>query len=201
MNIFQLLISALVFGSTLLLGTTAVIASRFVITTVAGLTKPAEVSESVVVPAAGPERVVDLPDLRNELPPIPDDFNATGSYSLDIERVPPAFADIEFLEIETREYDEQNETYLNRQIIPIGALQAKKTFTFTKLAVSNREISFETDTQNGIRYQFVGNFPVLTEFIACEECEYPADLSGRLKKLKNGKVIAELDAKFYYNGC
>lgn len=203
MNIFQLSLSTLVFGTSLLLGTTAVIASRFVVSTVANLTKPAAVPESVVVTeAAAPERAVDLPDLRNEPPLAPDDFDASGPYSLGAAKIPAAFADIEFLDIATRDYLlNENDIYTSRPIIPVGLLKTNKRFEFAKVAVNNREISFETNIHDGISYQFVGHFPTSTEYISCEGCEYPADLKGKLKKLKNGKVIAELDANFYYNGC
>ncbi len=201
MNVLQLSISTLVFGSTLLLGTTAVIASRFVITTAARLTRPAPVSETVFLPAAESERVVDLPDVRNEPPPVVQDFDPSGPYVLGPDKVPVAFADIQWIDIVTHRYLEDDETYVNQPIIPNGSLQTKNGFTFTKIAVGNREISFETAAVDGVRYQFVGNFPVTTEYIDCEGCEFPADLTGRLKKLKNGKVIAELDAKFYISGC
>ena len=201
MNIFQLSIATFVFGITLLLGTTGVIASRFVITTVASLTKASPLPESVSVSAAAPERVVDLPDLRHEPPSAPEDFDPSGPYVLDPEKVPAAFADIEWLDIVTHRYLKDNETYINQPIIPSGSLEAKKEFTLTKIALRNREIAFETASVGGISYQFVGNFPVTTESIDCEGCEYPADLTGRLKKLRNGKVIAELDAKFYISGC
>jgi hypothetical protein len=201
MNIFQLSISTFVFGVTLLVGTTAVIAARYVITTVASLTKASPVPESVVISAAEPERGVDLPDLRNARPHASEDFDPSGPYVLDPEKVPAAFADIEWIDIVTHRYVEDDETYINQPIIPNGSLEAKKEFTFTKIAVGNREIAFETASVGGISYQFVGNFPISTEAIKCEECEYPADLKGKLKKLKNGKVIAELDAKFYVGGC
>jgi hypothetical protein len=201
MNIFQLSISTFVFAITLLLGTTAVVASRFVVATVANLYKPAT-RERVVAPAAEPERVVDLPDLRNEPPPAPDDFDPSGPYVLDAEKVPAAFADVDWIDIVTHRYVEDNETYINQPIIPTGSLQTpKKSFEFKKVAVGNREISFETTTIDGVRYTFVGHFLISTEHIACEDCEYPADLTGKLKKLKNGRVIAEVDAKFYIAGC
>lgn len=201
MNIFQLSISTFVFAVTLLLGTTAVIASRFVVTTVATLYKPAAVPDRVAAPTAQPERVVDLPDLRNDSPSAPDDFDPTGSYYLANEKVPAAFADIEYIDITTREYGDENGTYFSRPIVPTGSLRTQKRFEFSKISFGNREISFETDLHDGISYQFVGTFPVATEYVTCEGCEYPADLKGRLKKLKNGKVIAEVQAEFYINGC
>jgi hypothetical protein len=199
MNIFQLSISTIVFASTLLLGTTAVIASRFVITTVASLTKPVA-TEELVVPVAQHEPAPVFGDLRNETAAA-NDFDPTGTYFLDSETLPTAFAEIEFLDIETREYNEDREIYSSRNILPIGSLHTEKTFAFAKIAVGNREISFETTSVDGISFQFVGNFPISTEVIKCEECQYPADLSGRLKKIKNGKVIAEMDVKFFLGGC
>lgn len=200
MKIFHFSIHALVFVGALLLGTSAVVASRFVITTVASLTKTTAVSESVFVPAE-PENVPVFEDLRSETLEKADDFDPTGSYSLVMDDVPAVFAEIVFLEIATREYKEQDGAYVNRPIIPNGLIQTTKTFAFAKIAVANREISFETDTQDGASYQFVGYFPLSSEYIACVGCEQAADLHGKLRKLKNGKVVAELDVKFYSYGC
>jgi len=195
MNIFQLSISTLVFASTLLLGTTAVIASRFVMTTPASITKPATLPE-IVVPQAESENV-EFEDLRNETPPLPDDFDATGSYSLIMDQLPDAFADIGFIDISSREYADANGMYTSRPIIPSGTLHTKNWHVFTRVSIGNREISFETTTEGGISYQFVGYFPISSEYITCQGCENPADLKGRLKKLKDGNVIAELDANLY----
>jgi hypothetical protein len=199
MNIFSFSIRAFVFSVALLTGTTAVIASRFVITTVAAFTETSAEPESVTMPES--ERATVFEDLRNEEPIAPEDFDPTGTYGLDTDKLPAAFADFEFIDIATREYEEDNGTYFSRPIIPTGSLQTKKTFELKKIAYGNREISFETTVQDGISYRFVGHFPVSTEFISCEGCEYPADLKGQLKKLKNGKVIAEIEAEFYVHGC
>ena len=201
MNIFQLSISTFIFGITLLLGTTAVIASRFVITTVTGLTKTEAVSESVAIAAVEPEKGVELPDLRHEPPPTPDDFDPSGGYSMISEDVNTAFVDIASLDITAREYWKTNGTYLNRPIVPHGNLNGTKTrFALTKISVGMREISFETSTEGGVSYQFVGHFPASSEFITCEGCEHPADLKGTLRKFKDGYVVGELDAKFYAYG-
>ena len=200
MNIFNFSIRAFVFGAALLLGTTAVIASRFVITTVVGFTTPAAVPESVTMPAPESERAAVFEDLRNEEPSAPEDFDPTGTYGLDTEKLPAAFADFEFIDIATREYDEDNGTYSSRPIIPAGSLQTKRTFEFKKMSYGNREISFETDTQDGVNYRFVGHFPVTGEYISCEGCEHPADLKGTLTKLKNGYAVANLEANFYAYG-
>ena len=197
MNIFQLSISTIVFASTLLLGTTAVIASRFVITTLASLTKP---SESLAVQSAEPEQALIFEDLRNKAP-AHDDFDPSGGYSLITEDVNAGFADIASLDITVREYWKTDGTYLNRPIVPDGKLNGTKArFYLTKISLGNREISFETDTQDGVNYRFVGHFPVTSEYLSCEGCEHPADLKGTLTKLKNGYAVANLEANFYAYG-
>lgn len=203
MNIFNFSVRAIVFGAALLLGTTAVIASRFVITTVVGFITPAAVPESVTMPAPESERAAVFEDLRNEEPIAPVDFDPTGSYSFDSDEIPRGFADIEYIVITTRDYllDENSRIYKSIPTIPDGLVEAKRSFEFAKIAVNDREVSFETKSHDGISYQFVGHFPVSTEYINCEGCEYPADLKGQLKKLKNGKVIAEIEAELYVHGC
>lgn len=202
MNTINLSISALVFGGTLLLGTTAVAASRFVVTTIANKLTPPANSERLV-PLDEPTTVAVFDDLRAvEDQDTTNDFDPSGSYSLDTEDVPKHFADIEFLEIETREYVERSGTYFNRPIVPRGMLKTTKSLAFTRISVGDREISFETESIHGISYQFIGQFPETSEMIDCfETCEYPADMKGKLKKMENGKVVAELSAEFYIHGC
>ena len=201
MRIFNLSIRALVFGSALLLGTTAVVASHFVIGTITNVITPAVINARTVSHVEpGPFLEFDVSD-KTINQGFSDDFDPSGNYSLDIENVPKAFADIEYLDITTREYINENGTHINRPIVPAGMIMTKKSLTFTKLALGNHEISFETESVGGISYQFVGQFHNPTETINCESCEYPADLKGNLRKIKNGQVIAELEAKFYINGC
>lgn len=201
MTIFDFGFRAAVFGLALLLGTTVVAASRFAFNIIGNFLKPAAISKSAsftVEPEPFP--VLDKSNYPSE-EVSRFDFDPTGAYSLNIEKAPKAFADIEFLEIVTREYTEDDGTYTNRPVVPSGKLQTKEEFTFSRIAVGNHEISFETDSVDGISYQFVGQFPDSAEVINCEGCEYPPDLSGILKKVKNGKVIAELNTKFYLAGC
>lgn len=201
MTIFNVGVRVAVFGLALMLGTTVVAASRFVFNTIANVLNPAAISKSAAF-MVEPESfsVLDEKDFPSERVREPD-FDPTGAYSLNIEKAPKAFADIEFLEIVTREYTEDDGTYTNRPVVPSGKLQTKEEFTFSRIAVGNHEISFETDSVDGISYQFVGQFPNSAEVINCETCEYPPDLTGVLKKVKNSKVIAELNAKFYVAGC
>lgn len=201
MKTINFLVRVLVFGGALLLGTTAVVASRFIFTTIVDAVKtpvaaekPAPFEELTTVPEFDQPEVIDDQDM-------PSSFDPSGGYSLDMEIVPKTFADIEYLEIVTHEYLEENESYISRPIVPTGMLKTKKSFAFTKILVGNREISFETESIDGIRYQFVGVFPESNEMINCEACEYPPDLKGQLKKIKNGRVVAEWHAKFYVQGC
>lgn len=202
MKMYQIMSRALVFTFALLIGTSTVIGVRFVMTTVAAVMKP---TVGVM------ERPVPLPEplatnLGAEIDAVSeqaifDVFDPTGSYSLDNEKVPKAFADINFIEITTREYKVENGKYSNIPVVPSGSIFTTRSIKFKKIAVSNREIAFETEIDKGISYKFVGQFSSLSEVVACEACEYPADLQGRLTKIRNGKVVAELSANFYMDGC
>jgi len=202
MKIYQIFYRAFVFVFALLIGTTTVIGLRFVLSTVAAVTKPA---------GGVTERQIQLPEpLVNNLvaevdafseQAIADDFDPTGSYLLDVEKVPKAFSDIRFIDITTREYKGENGKYSNIPVVPSGSVFTSRSIEFKKIAVSDREIAFETEVVDGISYKFVGQFSSSSEVITCEACEYPADLQGRLTKLRNGKVVAELSANFYIDGC
>ncbi|MEO8649205.1 MAG: hypothetical protein ABI539_08580 [Acidobacteriota bacterium] len=202
MTMVHFSIRVLVFAGALLLGITAVSATRFVISTTANVIRPASVSERVVSNAEQePAAVIDAVDRTVDTSGETYAFDPSGEYSLDTDTVPRAFADIEYLTITAREYREENGTYVNRPIVPVGTLKSKRDLQLTKIAIADREISFETDSVDGISYQFVGQFPISSEIINCETCEFPGDLNGYLIKLKNGKVIAQFDANFYSDGC
>jgi hypothetical protein len=201
MTIFHFGFRAVAFGLALLLGTTVVAASRFVFNAIASGLRPVTVSKQAVF-AVEPKSVALLDEFSYPGKEVSEpDFDPTGDYSLNIESVPAEFADIEFLSITTREYTEENGKYTNRPVVPSGSFRANKEFTFRRIATGNREISFETESVDGISYQFVGHFPISAEVIDCEGCEYPSDLTGTLKKVKSGKVVAELNATFYVAGC
>lgn len=201
MTIFNVGVRVAAFGLALLLGTTVVAASRFVFNTIANVLRPAAISKPAAF-TVEPEPFSVLDEIDFPSDKVSEtDFNPDGSYSLDIEKVPKAFSDVEFLHIMTREYEDVERNYTNRPVVPFGSLDAKKVFRFEKIAIGNREISFETESVDGISYQFVGHFPISAEVINCEGCEYPPDLTGILKKVKNGNVVAKLTAKFYIAGC
>jgi hypothetical protein len=128
-----------------------------------------------------------------------DEFNPTGEYYLDSETVPKAFSDISHLDLQTREYYEENGTYIDRPIVPLGSLRGKKAAKLTRIAIGGREIAFQTDTADGISYRFVGRF---TTAEYCETGGDTPDLKGKLIKIKDGKWSAEMEAEFYLQcGC
>ncbi len=202
MKIYQIAGGAFVFACALLIGITTVAGTRSILSTVsAAVTKPSVVTkEQAPLSGPPPTRRFEEFELSKEKEYV-NEFDPTGIYSMDNEKVPNAFADIQFIDITTREYRSENGKFTNTPVIPNGSIHTTKEIRFTKIAVGEREIAFETETVNGISYKFVGQFPRSSEAVTCESCEYPADLRGRLIKIKNGKVIAELDADFYLHNC
>lgn len=200
MQIFHISIRVFVFAAALLSGTTAVVATRFAATTVANVIRPNEVASLEIYQKE--ETVDEFVDLRNTESEIPahEDFDPSGVYSLDTEN-PAGYTDIEWIEISAREYSDESGTFTSRQIVPTGTLHAKKEFAFSRISVGNREITFQTETVDGVRYEFAGTFALSNETVTCEGCEIPPDLRGQLKKFKNGKLVTEMDAKFYVSGC
>ena len=201
MKIYQISSGAFVFACALLIGTTTVIGMRFVLSTAAAVMEPASVTarqDSITGPLTN--KVLEEIVAHSEQERV-DEFDPTGSYSLGNEKVPKAFADVKFVEIATREYKAENGKYSNIPVVPSGSIFTTGSIRFKRIAVSNREIAFETEIDDGISYIFVGQFSGASEVISCEACEYPADLQGRLIKMKNGQVVAELSAKFYMDGC
>lgn len=201
MKIYQIANRAFVFACALIIGITTVAGTRLINSSVSAVSKPAVVMTEQPhhsEPRIG--KVVEEIEFNREQENA-HEFDPTGSYSLDNEKVPKAFADIKFIDIATREYRSENGKHSNTPVVPNGSIHTSKEIRFNKIAVGDREIAFETQIVNGISYKFVGQFPSSSAAVTCESCEYPADLRGRLIKVKNGKVIAELDADFYLQGC
>ncbi|PYS87696.1 MAG: hypothetical protein DMF62_11615 [Acidobacteria bacterium] len=182
---------AAAFVWTFAIGVAAVAGVRFCLSMV--LPSKTETTEQVVqAPAnddfpAGPSLV----DMQPEI------FDARGGvyYPQTID-TPKAFADLLYLEIETREYWQEEGRFLSKPIVPIGYLRVGKEFKFRSVTISDRVITFETLEINGVNYKFVGYFPKYREIENCN-CDYPPDLKGKLIKLENGKMIAATQVDFY----
>jgi hypothetical protein len=201
MKKIYVLFNAFVFTGALLFGLTAVAAFRFVLAAAANAWETPVISEKVVpIENSSTSPTFDQFEMIDDQP-ASNDLDPSGTYVFVAENIPKAFADIESLDITTREYTVENGTYTNRPIVPSGMLETTEIFEFSKIYIGGREISFETEPVNGVSYQLVGTFLDSSEMITCETCEYPRDLKGHLKKIKNGKVIAEMNAEFFIAGC
>jgi hypothetical protein len=151
--------------------------------------RPPVVAQPVTVESAPNES---CPTLEAE----PYEFNPTGTYVLNQETIPKAFADIDYLELETREYIEEGDEYVARSIIPRGSIFAGKRFRLTRISVGGYELAFQTETVDGVSYRFVGRFTSEEEYEAGDP-----DIKGNLIKIKDGKWAAEIQAEFYIDGC
>ena len=135
------------------------------------------------------------------------EFDAGNDYYI-IGKLPKGFRDFENLSIVTRDYENASEEN-NYEAVPIppkGFFLAKKEFNFTRINIANKQIAFETEAKKGVSYQFVGEF-IEEEAIEVKDKdgnEYTdyAVLKGRLKKMRDGKKIAESEVKFaIMHGC
>lgn len=135
------------------------------------------------------------------------EFNAEGDYYI-IGDLPKGFKDFDTLSISTKNYENISEenNWEGVPIPPTGYVFTKKEFKFVRINIANAQIAFKTETKKGISYEFVG------EFIEEEKIEFKdkngeeytqhAVLKGRLKKMRDGKQIAESKVKFGISeGC
>src|SRR5215207_5468789 len=158
MNKLKFLFFAVVFLATLLVGVAGAAASRIAL----GLLKAGESNGRTIPESAA--TFGEFPQLAPLVTAQPnDDFDPTGAYDFEEGTLPKAFADIQYINIETREYLNEGETFINRPIVPKGSINAKTDFNFAKIAVNGREIALETEAIDGISYKFVGRFPLIPE--------------------------------------
>jgi hypothetical protein len=128
---------------------------------------------------------------------IEDSFYAGGDYYL-IGDLPKDFKDFDYLSISTDDWDDKAKTLF--PIPPKGSLFMRKEHKFIRIAINNRQISFKTEKINGVSYEFTGNYP--KEEVSLNNSEDYVYLQGRLIKFKDGKRIAEIEAKFgAIDGC
>ena len=128
------------------------------------------------------------------------EFYADGYYYI-IGDAPKGFKDFDSLTIETTDYNlatpENDYKYIN--IPPKGYVFTTKEFNFKRISVSEKRISFETETIKGISYKFVGEFTE-EEVELGEYTEY-ALIKGTLTKMRDGKKITAAEVKLAAGGC
>lgn len=158
--------------------------------------EPATVAVEPVIETSEAEEAISINEDEH-------DFNRSGDYYLyaDDEILPKAFADIEYLSIETHEYNENagEDGPFWIPLVPKGSIQTTKAFKFERIAVGNRQFSFQTATVDGISYKFTGSFPDTRD--GSDSHSGGPDITGRLIKIRDNKWAAEMQAKFYAGGC
>ena len=177
-----------------------------------------EIPEEVCIPSDPTEIAVNTPVLAETEPADhqslpasivtndPEETDAgvdhTSDYYLADETPPKAFKKFEFISLETANYNVPYDSlHYGEAIIPRGYVSVEsRNYKFKYIAVGSTELAFETETKRGIRYKFTGKFPSKSQYSCNLEKEYPADLTGRLTKVKDGKVIARISASFYVPG-
>lgn len=128
------------------------------------------------------------------------EFDAEGNYYI-IGDLPKGFKDFDALSITTNSYENG---YNDTTIPPEGSIFIKKEFKFVRINIGNKQIAFVTETKKGISYEFIGEF--IEEKIKHTtnygyEITENAVLKGRLKKMREGKKVAESEVHFALGGC
>ena len=208
MKINRLIFGILAAVAAFTIGITAYAAVGFGLSLLPKLNAKTEDVERILVPepaTVAAEPVVETSEAEYETTTneAVEDFNRTGDYYLymDDEKMPEAFSDIENLAIETHQYNQngrEDGPYWT-PIVPKGSIQTKKTFTFDRIAIGIEQISFQTNTVDGVSYKFMGRFPS-TNYNSDSHSGLP-DITGRLIKIKDNKWAAEIQAKFSVGGC
>jgi len=84
----------------------------------------------------------------------------------------------------------------------IDGVDRLETFKYKKFELGHNRILFRTETNNRISYSFSGNFLVKGNFYTLDP--NAKVVKGKLRKLKNGKIIAEKELDFEWThtiGC
>lgn len=123
-----------------------------------------------------------------------DDFVPEGTYA-PAEPPPGELGGIEQLELVTSETDLG--TQLRKRAPTTGALLAgEHTYEFVRANLRNSALSFLTHEIEGVQYAFVGQFLKRGNFP--DRTPVGTVLTGRLRKLHNGRPTAHGDLSFVY---
>ncbi len=133
------------------------------------------------------------------------EFDGEGDYYI-IGDLPKGFKDLDSLSITTNDYEKgtPENDYNDTAIPPEGSIFTKKEFKFVRINIASKQIAFVTEIKKGISYEFIGVF-VKEEIKHTTDYGYEftesVDLKGRLKKLRDGKKVAESKVRFELGGC
>jgi hypothetical protein len=146
-------------------------------------TKPPKAS--VAVEKQEVVKVVPVTDKSASTETEEEDYGNGGNFyiALDVEDLPKEFKDFGEIKIIDRLYDVDREKYPEGIVIaPEGYVEAKQKYKFTRISVSRKSLSFETEAKKGISYKFVGEFD--------NDDETATVFKGRLTKMRDGKKLA-----------
>lgn len=140
---------------------------------------------------------IDAEEARKDQVP---EYEWSGVYVFDTESMPKAFRGLGYMELNLYDFEKTGEDgEPGVPIPPKGYLFAGAEFKFKRIAVAGKQISFQTETVNGVSYRFTG------EYLALDYCETGGatpDVSGELIKIVNGRWAAAMKAKLYEEcGC
>jgi hypothetical protein len=121
---------------------------------------------------------------------------------------PKGFKDFKSLTIQTKDYEQVSEEndYEGEPIPPKGYIFGNKNreFNFVRVSISPKQLSFETEAIKGVSYKFTGKY-VDEEIKVKKDYGYEytelVEIKGTLIKMRDGKKIAEIEAKFARGGC
>jgi hypothetical protein len=120
-----------------------------------------------------------------------------------IENKPKGFKDFDYFGLETYRFEPK--TYKRIPVKPNGFVYTNRLLHFARLKISGKQISFTTESQNGVSYRLEGKF---VDEIITVKTSYGEDemetvvIKGLLTKWKNGVKIAEAKVNFGFTiGC
>lgn len=207
MKIFRLGFYGLVLAVTFVIGLTSSATARYLFSLLPAQAKtqdvPIQSPPPMEVLAEGQVTITDsLGEIEQTENTSVDEFNPSGYYFPDLDKLPKGFSDFNHIYLETHEVVDEDGEYVDRPIVPKGSVSEHKEFTFTRVAVGTNNFSFQTEAIKGVSYRFTGRFLNSLSGDYCETEEDQPELEGKLIKIKDGKWAAEMKAQFYIScGC
>ena len=177
--------------------------------------QPSRLNISNIEPV--PIAVYPLPEIEKEQSQTPEDekyvhreFSEPGEdgyYYLigtpAIRNKPKGFKDFEHFHLSTYRIEEK--IYKRIPVKSNGFVYTNRPFDFARLKISGKQLSFTTETENGVFYRLEGKF--VDEIITVKDSDGEdytdtVALKGLLTKWKNGVKIAEAKVNFGFTiGC
>lgn len=149
---------------------------------------PASPSADLAIIPAETGNITEIlpPSLSHDEIDIQNELDLTGEFTFEPDENATPFKALDYIAIETHSYaDQLDNGWTSKAVPPRGWVEAEHRFRIKSIMITNRSLTFETDSVRGISYRFTGTMRIDNQGY------FIGGITGEIEKLKNGKVTSK----------